>query len=371
MKKVLLSIAVGAAFVSAYAQHNTSLPQERYDISGTCSSDAKWVYIIDPAARNAKVDSVEVTGGKFKISGTDAKNNFLGITDNGPVFLPFLNDGTAITADLTSYTLNGSEFNTRLGRYDHELTVIIGRQKDLVSPIMEAQKSGISEDSLRSMLDAVMPQLESIEAEQESCLRRIITENSDNLIPAFYASQVMYMFDYNELTELYSSDKVYSSHPMTKRLHAFIEKEKIKNESIGKPFKDIEESDTAGVSHKLSEYCGKGNYVLIDFWASWCGPCMQEMPNVKANYEKYKSKGFNVVGLSFDRSKERWINCINENELNWTHLSDLKFWQTIAASTYGISSIPSSLLIDPNGIVIARDLRGKSLGEKLSEIYGF
>ena len=94
MKKVLLSIAVGAAFVSAYAQHNTSLPQERYDISGTCSSDAKWVYIIDPAARNAKVDSVEVTGGKFKISGTDAKNNFLGITDNGPVFLPFLNDGT-------------------------------------------------------------------------------------------------------------------------------------------------------------------------------------------------------------------------------------------------------------------------------------
>ena len=97
---------------------------------------------------------------------------------------------------------------------------------------------------------------------------------------------------------------------------------------------------------------------------------MAEMPNVKANYDKYHSKGFNVVGLSFDRNKESWVKAIKEKELNWTHLSDLKYWNTIAASTYGINAIPSSLLVDPSGKVIARDLRGAALGKKLAEIYG-
>jgi peroxiredoxin len=139
----------------------------------------------------------------------------------------------------------------------------------------------------------------------------------------------------------------------------------------GTAVKDLQEPDTLGQMHRLSEHVGRGNYVLIDFWASWCGPCMMEMPNVKANFEKYKAKGFNVVGLSFDRNADAWKKAIVEKGLNWTHLSDLKFWQTIAAQTYGIRSIPSSILCDPTGKIIALDLRGEKLGNKLKEIYGF
>ena len=109
--------------------------------------------------------------------------------------------------------------------------------------------------------------------------------------------------------------------------------------------------------------------MLIDFWASWCGPCRMEMPNVKENYEKYQAKGFDVVGLSFDNKADAWKKAINEMGLNWIHLSDLKGWRSIAAQTYGIQGIPASLLVNPIGIIVARDLRGEALGKKLAEIF--
>ena len=139
---------------------------------------------------------------------------------------------------------------------------------------------------------------------------------------------------------------------------------------IGKQFIDLEAADENGESHALSEYAGKGKWVLLDFWASWCGPCRAEMPNVKTAYRKYHDKGLEIVGFSFDEKKKAWLKAINDMNLTWIHLSDLKGWGSIAAEVYEIEGIPDNLLIDPKGKIVAHDLRGEELQQALAKYIG-
>jgi peroxiredoxin len=135
--------------------------------------------------------------------------------------------------------------------------------------------------------------------------------------------------------------------------------------AIGQPAPEIALADPKGKIITLSSF--KGKYVLVDFWASWCGPCRGENPNVVQAYEKFKKKNFTVLGVSLDESKEDWEDAIKADNLNWQHISDLKKWESTVVSTYKIEGIPYNVLVDPNGIVVATELRGPALEEALNK----
>ena len=369
MKYLLLTMAMLATALGSQAQ-------VKYQVSGKCPAGVKKVYVTDLTGRSQVIDSVTVKNGQFLLQGETEKDALLGVSaDNESVIHVFFNDGQPITADLGKATLRGSELNSRLNDYDRKLDSI-----NNVSRTLSAQYQHIMGDSeeidetKQAELVPLMKQMQSLSIDELGTYAAIMRE-TDTLIPMVYLEELVKVCDIignnDKLEELLSTERPYYNHPMGRRTIERIRLEQQKQKLIGQPFIDLEEADMSGTMHRLSDYCGRGNYVFIDFWASWCGPCMAEMPNVKANYEKYHAKGFQIVGLSFDQKAEAWKKAVRDKGLNWIHLSDLKGWQTIAAETYNINSIPSSLLVDPEGIVIARDLRGAKLGEKLKEIYGF
>jgi thiol-disulfide isomerase/thioredoxin len=359
--------------VTAAWMLSCSANEAKYTITGkNAPQDGVKVYLVDRLIADA-IDSTVVADGTFQLKGKAAKDAFLGIqVENFDWLFPLINDGVPMEVDFADSTLSGSALNNKITECDKRNSKAYARINQMVQEFVALPK-----EEQAAQEEAFVAQYEEAFNEYVDTKLAIIEENKDNLVPVVFIENVAQAAGYEKLNEILESGAPFTKHPFVEDLKAQlkdvmdaeVKAEDAKGAIIGKKFLDLEEADTEGNMHKLSEYVGKGNWVLVDFWASWCGPCKAEMPNVVAAYKQYHSKGFEVVGLSFDREKEPWVEAIVEWQMPWIHLSDLKYWKTVASEVYSVNSIPDNLLIDPEGIVVARGLRGEALARKLTEIY--
>ena len=364
---LMLSVAT-AGMLSCSAKN-----EAKYVISGkNAPQDGAKVVLVDRLIADA-IDSAVVVDGAFQMKGKADKDAFLGIELEGSNWnYPLINDGVPMEINFADTTISGSDLNVKLTECDKRNGQAYARLSNLIEEYM-----ALSKEEREATEDAFVAQYEAVFQEFADTKLAIIEENKDNLIPVAFIENVPEVLGYAKFNELVSMDVPFAKHPFVVDLKEGLDEamaeelkaEDVKSAVIGQKFLDLEEADTEGNLHKLSEYVGNGNWVLVDFWASWCGPCKAEMPNVVAAYKQYHGKGFEVVGLSFDREKDPWVQAIVEWQMPWIHLSDLKYWKTVASEVYSVNSIPDNLLIDPEGIVVARGLRGEALANKLAEVY--
>ena len=315
-----------------------------------------------------KLDSANIENGKFTFKGMVASPEMWYLTfEERQVHFPFFVENSEISMTLYPDSLEksvvaGSGANTVYKDYKDQKSTFDNKMNDLYTEYKKAREA--NDTALMNRLDAASTDLD---AEMKKLILDFAKANNSSIVAPYLITRNFWQFELPDLEEVVATfdtslNKSGYYQSIMKRIDI------LKKVAIGQPAVDFTMNDSLGNPVTLSSF--KGNYLLVDFWASWCSPCRHENPNVVKAYQEYHSKSFDILGVSFDKDRSKWIKATKDDNLTWNHVSDLAGWGNEAGKLYGISSIPSNVLLDKDQVIIAKNLRGEDLQNKLAELLG-
>lgn len=304
---------------------------------------------------------LNVSDGTFTYNASVERNSFLLFLDTtGQNIYCVVADGASAHLNMKENKVSGTPLNDSLN--------VIVRELAKHEEAMKQYRASAAKETDESKARELRAKARQERYIYKQVLFKAVENNKENCLPA-YLIAYQGVSDFNILEAYANSGMEYTKHPTFANVMQYVQHERPKYELVGKRFLDFSEKDGDGKQHKLSEYVGKGNYVLIDFWASWCGPCMREMPTLKEAKRRFGRNGFEILGVSLDNNETQWKAAIKNGGFNWLHLSGLNGWNSEGVSLYNIKGIPANFLCNGDGVIVAVDLRGEALLEKLEEIY--
>lgn len=365
MKKILFLSVIAVIFAACQSKTEYTITGEVAD----SSFEGQQVALAQMTENEmATVSSTTITDGKFEFKGdTDSPVlRFITLGENesqvGSIIM--LEPGKTKVVFDTDFKISGTPLNDAFNEFNSKQQELNEEMMTISNEYRAAEAEGtLTEDARTELISAI----NDIRDNGKSLFLNFIEANINNELGQHMFLTSAGMFEVEEQKKILAmaSDE-FKADENIKSIIARIEAAEAV--AIGKEFIDITMMNPEGETISLSDYAGKGKYVFIDFWAAWCGPCVQEMPNVVEAYEKYKDKGLEIVGVSLDQEKDKWIAGIKDMNMTWPQMSDLKLWESEAVELYGIRGIPHTVLLDKEGKIIEKDLRGEALHDKLSEL---